>query len=94
MHNLRENANRCDYPVNIVYEPSSKKQQSVLKSMRHCCLSLGSVGCAITRIYFPEDKHTVTSVANPRRVSSTPPASPTNYVDDKIMYGEQICLHS
>ena len=45
------------------------------------------MGCAITRIYFPEDKHAVTSVANPRRVSSSPPASPANYVDYKIMSG-------
>ena len=32
IHNIRENANRCDYQVNIVNELHSKKQQRVLKS--------------------------------------------------------------
>ena len=88
MHCLPENARRCDYPVNIVDELRSKKQQRVLNcGCDTVTFLLGSVGCAITRIYFPEDKHTVTSVANPRRVFFTPPASPANYVDDKIMSG-------
>jgi len=32
MYNLRENASRCDYPVNTVNELRSKNHQGVLKS--------------------------------------------------------------